>query len=104
MPFYGVKYAYVTDSNLIDKLDFMTRSSATIGWADYTYEANRDLVTVVENMAGLGTMTTFSKYDYDQGDGSDVLGRRTSVVYTGLLDHFVSEHLRSMLYVRVGHQ
>jgi len=87
---YGVQYSRVANSDLIDKLEFMWGSTTSLARADYTHEANRDLVTVVDNRGGLSPGTTFSKYDYGQGNGYDALGRRTSVVYTGT--SFASDH------------
>jgi len=78
LPANGVQYTYVSNSDLLDKLEYKT-TSATVASADYSYETNRDLMTVVENKAGSPTLSTVSKYTYVYDD----LTRRTSVVTEG---------------------
>lgn len=76
LPTGGANYTYRTDSPLIDKIDFK-QSSTVKARIQRSYEADRNLLTSVENL--YGTSTSVSKYTYVNDD----LGRRTSCVRTG---------------------
>jgi RHS repeat-associated protein len=64
-------YGYLPNSNLVSSIQYPASISVT-----KSYEANRDLVTAIENKYG---NTTISRYDYSNDD----LGRRTAMGKSG---------------------
>ncbi len=77
----GAWYTFVSDTDLVDQLQFKDSSAAVKGWRDWSYETNRDVVTAVQNNWGdLSTYSTISNYAY----GYDDLARRTYNERTGL--------------------
>lgn len=66
-------YAYETDSNLLASLTAPQHNVA------YTYETNRDLMTVIDNRAGSTGVSPVSTYTY----GHDELGRRNTRQQSG---------------------
>jgi RHS repeat-associated protein len=77
----GAWYTFVSSTDLVDQLHFKNSSATVKGWRDWSYEANRDLVTAVENNWGdLATYSTISEHAY----GYDNLARRTYNERSGL--------------------
>ncbi|MBP9025503.1 MAG: hypothetical protein KBH81_05055 [Phycisphaerae bacterium] len=77
----GAWYSFVSNTDMVDQLQFKDGSANVKGWRDWIYEANRDLVTGVQNNWGdLSTYTTISNYGY----AYDNLARRTYKERTGL--------------------
>ena len=76
LPAHGAVYSRVTNSELLAGHTFNTDASTVVGQVIRSYEANRDLITSIENKWG-GSQV--SKYSYI----NDNLGRRTSILRTG---------------------
>ncbi|MCG8407090.1 MAG: RHS repeat-associated core domain-containing protein, partial [Phycisphaerales bacterium] len=81
LPNCGVRYSYLTDSDLIERIEYEANLT-TFAETVRSYESTRDLLTSVENKWGT---TVISKYDY----AYDNLRRRTSVINGGkaFVDH-----------------
>jgi RHS repeat-associated protein len=78
LPAYGVEYARLANSDLIQYARYKSDADTTLASTRREYEAHRNLIDYVENSAG-SPLTLVSKYDY----ANDAVGRRTSVVNTG---------------------
>jgi len=61
----GAWYTYENDSRMVSKVEFKNAFNILKGWTEWTYDADRDMVTSVENIYGnSGTNTTISEYSY----------------------------------------
>ncbi|MCG8407086.1 MAG: hypothetical protein MI923_17965 [Phycisphaerales bacterium] len=81
LPNCGVRYTYLTDSDLIERIEYEANLT-TFAETVRSYEATRDVLTSVEDKWGT---TVISKYDYAYDD----LARRQHVVNGGkaFVDH-----------------
>jgi len=73
LPDGGAQYKYLANSNLIEHLEYLDSQAAKVGGITWAYEAQRDLITSVDNHWGSGSPTNIAKFSYR----NDALGRRT---------------------------
>lgn len=100
----GAWYTFLTDeqsppgnvADLVRQLEFRDSAGDVLGWTQWSYEANRDLLTAVENNFGpLNDPDNISTYAY----GNDSRGRRTHVIRTGIaFDNGQEDHLDLWTY------
>jgi len=78
LPGGGVEYDYLADSRLVERVQY--KQDTILGESVRSFEANRDLLTAVENRWGEGGGSQIvSRYAYS----NDSLGRRKHVIRTG---------------------
>jgi len=76
LPAGGAQYKYLANSNLIEHVEYLDSQAAKVGGITWAYEAQRDLITSVDNHWGSGSPTNIAKFSYR----NDALGRRTDRV------------------------
>lgn len=75
----GAFYSYLSNSNLIEKLEIKDAGGNVKAWTKKEFEGNRNLLTQVNNYWGNGMTNLVSGYGYT----NDKLARRTNVAYSG---------------------
>lgn len=79
LPASGANYTYLTDSDLVEAIQFRSSSSTVQAEIVRSYEPHRDLIESVENKMAALSPPTISMYQYENDD----LARRKSCVRTG---------------------